>query len=251
MKFHALSDELRREPDCARYEVSGLLVPSAKNAGFSIRIVYRVCADGVVGVEIHGSPFGRQMTNTLPRIGVCFKMNRRMNHVRWYGRGFEENYRDRKFCAPVGVYEASVEDLNTQYDVPQECGNREEIRWLTLENKLSVVGNDVFAFSYHDFTLENLTHARHRNELEKSPDNYLYIDYQTRGLGSMSCGPDPLEEHELHPHSFRFSFALASGGQNVAERLYRSRIGEETAALSGAFVPPAGMNYHEMNDCRE
>lgn len=251
MKFHAISDELRREPDCLRYEVAGRLLPSAKSAGFLIHVTYRVYAGGIVGVEIHGEPFGFQMVKTLPRIGICFKMDKRMDHVRWYGRGFEENYRDRKLCAPVGVYESSVAQLNTQYDVPQECGNREETRWLALEDKLSVVGSDLFSFSYHDFTLGDLTRARHRSELEKSPDNYLYIDYMTRGLGSLSCGPEPVEEHELRPHSFRFTFTLAPGGQSAAEELYRQRIGAKTEALSGTFTPPEHMSYREMNECRE
>ena len=251
MKFHALEDALRREPDCVRYEVSGLLVPSAKNAGFSVRTVWRVFADGSVQTEITGTPFGSQMTKTLPRIGVVFPMSSRMEQVRWYGRGFEENYRDRKFCAPVGIYAAPVSGLNTRYDVPQECGNREEIRWLTLEDRLAVVGRELFSFSYHDFSLENLTRARHRNELEKAPVNYLYIDYMTRGLGSLSCGPDPEEEHELRPHTFRFSFVLAPGGQDKAEELYRQTSGSPTAALSGTFEPPKLFGRRELNECRD
>ena len=104
--------------------------------------------------------------------------------------------------------------MNIDYDYPQETGNREDTYALTLrtasgEDGLSVIGVERFSFSYHDFTLDNLTDARHKNEILKSNRNYLYIDYKMRGLGSRSCGPDPEEKYELRPHTFRFAFAVS------------------------------------------
>ena len=74
------------------------------------------------------------------------------------------------------------------------------------ELSLGVEGK--FAFSCHDFTLENLKKARHFDELEHIARKSLYIDYRMRPLGSHSCGPEPEPEYELHPHEFDWSFRL-------------------------------------------
>ena len=101
---------------------------------------------------------------------------------------------------------------------------------------LSVIGSDHFAFSYHDFTLNNLIKARHRNELTKADKNYLYVDYAMRGLGSRSCGPDPEECYELRPHDFRFVFALSSETScDKLLELCRKDFGSKTEKLSESY----------------
>jgi hypothetical protein len=79
-----------------------------------------------------------------------------------------------------------------------------------------------FAFSCHDFTLENLTAARHRNDLVHVPEKYLYLDARQRGLGSLSCGPDTEQGYELPTERFSFSFMLAAdeGTEAAFERLH-------------------------------
>ncbi|MBR2731595.1 MAG: hypothetical protein IKD72_06385, partial [Clostridia bacterium] len=44
---------------------------------------------------------------------------------------------------------------------------------------------------------DNLTAARHCDELEPGDVTYLYIDHKMRGLGSHSCGPEPEAAYEL------------------------------------------------------
>ena len=44
-----------------------------------------------------------------------------------------------------------------------------------------------------------------------------------RGLGSNSCGPEPEEQYEFRPHSFRFAFVLKPGA-DVSEALDYSRM---------------------------
>ena len=95
------------------------------------------------------------------------------------------------------------------YDVPQETGNHEDCRRVTVfSNKNSLTAEGAFSFSFHNFTLENLTAARHCDELETSKNNFLYIDYRMRGLGSHSCGPEPEKAYELPIDSFQWSFRL-------------------------------------------
>ena len=144
--------------------------------------------------------------------------------------------------------------MNFDYDYPQETGNHEATYALTLrtaagEDGLSVIGSDTFAFSYHDFTLDNLTDARHKNEVVKSDRNYLYIDYRMRGLGSRSCGPDPEEKYELRPHKFSLAFALRACGFEEAVLASRLDFGKRTEALSDTYVYEKPKRMTEVADC--
>lgn len=235
-------------------QVQGKMMVMSHLEGFDITIRYHVHEDGVVFVELEGAPYGK-LPDPLPRIGVEFCMDAVYDRAAWYGRGPRENYSDAKFAAPYGYYEASVEALNTMYDVPQDNGNHEDTAFVRLLNDqgqgLCVIGSDEFAFSYHDYTQQALTDARHRNELQKADHNYLYIDYKMRGLGSFACGPVPEEPYELHPHDFRLSFALtADKGKAEALKLARKRFPSQSEALSERYVyQPLTERAREYADC--
>ena len=138
----------------------------------------------------------------------------------------------------MGLYTAKVKDMYTVFDMPQESGNRENTVFARLGEGLAVIGCDEFSFSYHDVSLENLTNAMHRSELKKSENNYLYIDYKMRGIGSHSCGPEVEDKYELYPHAFEFAFALSGGlNDDSALELSKTDFGVKTRALSGKFDP--------------
>ena len=204
-----------------------------------MEITYTITADGSIITGIHATPYGG-FQEALPRIGVFFTMNKEFGDVVWYGRGEDENYSDRKAHCNFGLYQKNISDMNFIYDIPQECGTRIDNSFVSVKNAnsgLSVIGSDSFTFSYHDFSLDNLIRARHRNELIKSDENYLYIDYVMRGLGSHSCGPNPEDCYELHPHEFQFAFVIS--GETEEEKLLelsRKDFGVKTKKLSSVYV---------------
>ena len=168
-----------------------------------------VFAHGEIEVSFDMKPYGRKLPSVLPRIGVVFELDGSFKNCKWLGRGLEESYQDCKAHTFIGIHESEVSKMYFRYDVPQETGNHEDCRLLTVSGKggaLTVSGK--FSFSLHDFTLENLTAARHCDELIQSEKNYLYIDYKHRGLGSNSCGPQPEEQYELKAEPFRWHFLL-------------------------------------------
>lgn len=237
--FFAETAEIEEGEDSVELKVMGKAMPTGRYLGFEIVLVYNIFDDGLILVDISGEPFGR-LPETLPRIGVCFEMEKEFEQVSWYGRGVDENYSDRKAHCNIGYYSLPVDKMNFIYDIPQECGTRIDNSFVIIDNGktgISVIGADKFSFSYHDFTLDALNRARHRNELEKADKNYLYIDYIMRGLGSNSCGPDPEECYELRVHTFRFVFAIA--GETDRERalaLSRLDFGKKTERISDTFV---------------
>ena len=237
-KFFAETAETGVETDCITMRVTGKASMYARFTGFRVALTYRIYGDGLVLVEYEGEPYGR-MPEALPRLGVCFKLAEDYTDVRWYGRGKDENYVDAKANAPVGLYTLPISDMNFLYDIPQECGTRIDNRYATVwggDKALTVVGSDTFVFSCHDFTLENLIKARHRNELKHTPEKYLYVDYKMRGLGSHSCGPNPEECYELRPHAFRFTFGICGEADGEgALALARAKFCAGTEALSGRY----------------
>ena len=180
-------------------------------------------------------------------------MNKDFENVSWYGRGEDENYVDRKAHCNFGLYRKNVSEMNFLYDIPQECGTRTDNFFVSVKNEecgLSVIGSNRFTFSYHDFTLDDLIRARHRNELKKADKNYLYIDYIMRGLGSHSCGPDPEECFELRPHEFRFVFMLSgTTDDEKLLKLSRKDYGEKTVRLSDTYCVEEKKNHPNVMEC--
>ena len=234
-------------------QASGALTADSLYGGFECRIDYEIYEHGNILISINGTPYG-SLPETLPRIGVALKLDKSFKECEWFGRGPRENYPDAKAAAPVGHYKLPIEDMNVLYDYPQETGNRGNTFLAVFEGdkdrRLSVIGSDEFSFSYHDFTIEDLEEATHKNELVRSKDaNYLYIDYRTRGLGSNSCGPDPEEKYELRPHSFEFSFVLSNADVEEALELSRFDFGRKTQALSETYVPEKIVKVRQISDC--
>ncbi len=228
-----------KKTDCAVVKTFGKYAPISKFIGFDMEITYTITTDTNVLMDIHAVPYGK-FSEVLPRIGVCFTMNKKFTDVVWYGRGEDENYCDRKAHCNFGLYQKNVEDMNFIYDIPQEGGTRIDNSFVSVKNEdtgFSVIGSDSFTFSYHDFSLDSLIRARHRNELKKSDENYLYIDYAMRGLGSHSCGPNPEECYELRPHEFRFAFVIScETEEEKLLELSRKDFGVKTEKLSKTYV---------------
>lgn len=142
------------------------------------------------------------------------------------------------------------------FDVPQETGNHENTKFVRVfdseQNGLSIIGCDEFCFSYHDFSLNNLGNALHKNEISRRDSNYLYIDYKVRGLGSRSCGPEPEEAFELRPHSFEFGFALSRlQSRDDIMNLVHCDLGIKTQRLSDTYRFDEVQRIKQIANCAE
>jgi hypothetical protein len=98
------------------------------------------------------------------------------------------------------------------YIVPQENGNKTEVRWVTLTNAegvgLFACGDQWLEVSAHHYTTEDLTQATHTYELKRREEITLNLDYGQSGLGSASCGPGRLEKYQLKPEEVRYRVRL-------------------------------------------
>jgi hypothetical protein len=177
---------------------------------FECVYAYTVYGSGDVAIEAHVVPGGG--LPFLPRIGLQMCLPGGYERFTWYGRGPHETYVDRKEGAQVGVYSGTVDEQYVPYIMPQENGNKTEVRWVTLTNAegvgLFACGGRWLEVSAHHYTTEDLTQAAHTYELKRREEITLNLDYGQSGLGSASCGPGRLEKYQLKPEEVRYRVRL-------------------------------------------
>lgn len=161
----------------------------------------------------------------VPRIGVKMLVSGNCENLQWFGRA-TESYIDRKVGYPIDLYKSTVDDQYVPYIVPQEHGNKEDLRWIALSGKDSGIAvktvNKPLSGSASHFSNEHLFASYHTYELTPDKDIHLYIDMIQRGLGSGSCGPDTLDQYKIFPGEYAYSYKIIPLSKNdKAELLVR------------------------------
>ena len=177
--------------------------------GIEAEYRYAVDAEGRVRLTIAGAPSG-EWAVAWPRIGVQLRLPRQVNRARWYGLGPGESYIDTCSAVRMGEWRAGEDELETRYVVPQENGNRSGTRWVEATDNagagLRVDADTPFNFSLHRYDTLDLEKAMHPYELQERPFMTLNLDVAQNGIGSNSCGPGVLPQHQLKPGPFRFTW---------------------------------------------
>ncbi|MFT3870707.1 MAG: glycoside hydrolase family 2 TIM barrel-domain containing protein [Nibricoccus sp.] len=199
------------QPASALVRVESVAYSAAAKGAFVHRAIWTIRGDGSIDVENQFTPEGE--LPPLPRIGIVMQLAPTLENFRWYGHGPGENYIDRREAAPVGLYSSTVAQQYVAYARPQENGNKEGVRWLTLTDKsgrgLLVVakGEPISATALH-FSVSDLDAAKHAYELKPRPEIFLSLDTKQCGLGNSSCGPGVLEKYAVpvQPYQLHLSF---------------------------------------------
>ena len=190
---------------------ASVLCRCGSQTGFWHYAVYHVDEYGTLTVRNLIQPFGD--LETLPRIGVRLMLQKGLEHLAWFGRGPWESYPDRKASAKVGFYTSTVTEQNEHYVRPQEMGNKEDVRFLTLTDSegcgLCVAGSELFSFSALHMTAEDLEETLHDAQLPAGQATILSLDKKQNGLGNSSCGGDVMEKYRLKPLETEFTFAVS------------------------------------------
>ncbi|HOD92858.1 MAG TPA: glycoside hydrolase family 2 TIM barrel-domain containing protein [Clostridia bacterium] len=165
----------------------------------------------------------------LPRFGLTMQIPLEFEYVKWFGRGFHESYEDMKNSAVIGIYKGLVDDLQEEYEKPQENGNRMDTRWLSFKNKIGqgifFGGLDTFNFSASYYDAYQMAKASHLYDLKKQDVINVNIDYMHTGLGSNSCGPRPEDKYLLYTNPNKFSFTISPFSDSVLneQEMFRLR----------------------------
>ena len=179
------------------------------------RLAYEVTGDGRVKTTLTYDPV--KELGDMPEFGVLFKFNADYDHVQWYGLGPAETYADRKHGAKLGIYENLVTDNMARYLVPQECGNKEEVRWAKITDRKGRgmlfemdKENGPMMFSALPYTPHEMENAMHPYELPA-----IHYTVVRAAKAQMGVGGDDSWGARTHPEylldtngKMKFSFAF-------------------------------------------
>lgn len=152
----------------------------------STKVTYLV--DGSGAIQVKAVYQGQKGLPQLPAFGLRLITPEAVKKFAWYGKGPEENYSDRNRGARLGIYKDTPENNISRYLVPQECGNRTEVRWLKVSDMEGhSIGfravNKPFDASVLPYTAEELESATHREDLPAVRYTVVNILGAMRGVG--------------------------------------------------------------------
>ncbi|MCD7739545.1 MAG: DUF4981 domain-containing protein [Lachnospiraceae bacterium] len=178
---------------------------------------------------IHVKAHVEDIRCALPRFGLHFSLPAEFTEASWYGYGPGESYVDKRQACCKSLFSSDVADLFTDYIVPQESGSRYGCEYVALSDGtvgresanqpegmsgrestgssestsvLEITGSSDFSFQALLYTTEELARCTHREQLVKSGNTELYLDYRQNGIGSESCGPQMQAEYEFSERDF-------------------------------------------------
>lgn len=208
-------------------------------------ITYKIYSNGVIKVDNHFVAENAQ-TPMIPRVGLRMQLPARITSLTYYGRGPEENYRDRRTSQFIGEYTSGIQDMYEPYVRPQENNHRTDIYWCTLTSKakegLLFVADRTFEMNVSNYPLESLdsgesiengsprtekTNHRHLTDPQPEPSVDLFIDYRMMGVGGDdSWGALAHEPYLIRPgkqNAISYGFAIVpfDKGTDFKSLIYR------------------------------
>lgn len=171
---------------------------------------YTVLGDGRILVE--NRLLVPESIPPLARVGLRTALPNNFDEIEWYGRGPYESYEDRKESAFVGIYSGTVEEQHFPHVMPQENGNKTDVRWVKIMSDKGAVcftGVPLINFNIQNYSDEALNESKNTHELIRGDKTYLHIDFRQMGLGGDdSWSPKVHREFLLNNYEYYFSFAI-------------------------------------------
>lgn len=166
------------------------------------RLQYTLNQEGTIDLKATFNPAGR--LPDLPRMGIALALQPGMENFSWYGAGPHENYPDRQASATMGWWQSTVTAQFVNYPRPQDSGNKENVKMLTLSDpggkglRIEAIGKPFSASAVH-FTVQDLYTETHNCNLIPRKETILNLDAALMGLGNSSCGPGVLKKYAIQP----------------------------------------------------
>ena len=191
---------------------------------YNVKVTYRVSADGLdVKVDavaarkaVNGHVLWEGLLKKeiyLPRFGIRYVLDKSFEELEYYGKGPYESYVDVLSHTRYGLYHSDVTSQYEPYIRPQECGNHYGVTEVKLGEQggstVKVNADKAIEFSALHYSVEQLDRVQHRHELKAEDATHLIVNYKVGGIGSNSCGPEPLEKDRFEDKEFNFAFRLS------------------------------------------
>ena len=132
-KCHVRSVSWADEPGHFSITVSTRIAPPVLEWSIDTEFVYTFTGEQV-SLKVSGKPRGNKLPQFFARIGLTMSLNG-IEKASWFGRGPGESYSDKKLSQRFGNYTLPIDELYTDYEFPQESGNRTDVRWVEFTGK--------------------------------------------------------------------------------------------------------------------
>ena len=186
-------------------KIRNVVLLGTRRGAFLDHYKYKINSSGEMSIDHSVIPDG-DMPSWLPRIGMEWILDKSLGNVQWYGRGPQENYPDRKSGYKTGIYKSTVTDMYEPYLIPQDYGLRSDNRWVRMTDDKGVgvefKGDNLFNFSAHPYTSDNLTKALYTYQLHPFDGITFNLDYASSGVGCTALSVFP--EYQLMPIRYDF-----------------------------------------------
>lgn len=188
----------------------------------NVQVNYTVNAQGIVKVN-YALKVSGSLPN-IPKVGMTCGIADDFRQISWYGRGPLENYIDRRAGFETGIYSLPIDQFMEPYAMPQENGNRTDVRWMYLANKhdqgLLIVADSLLSMSAWPYSEAAINKAKHTNELKESGFVTLNIDLIQMGVGGNNSWTDlaaPVEKYQIKAKDYQYSFFLVPTKMKVEQ----------------------------------
>jgi beta-galactosidase len=159
-----------------------------------------VYGNGEVQVDVKLDKFRLPREIRWPhRVGTELILAPGLENLKWFGRGPNPTYIDRKF-ERIGLFGGTVDEQWVDYSRPQANGNKVDVRWLRITDDagygllFSAEGQPLSVGAKH-YSKETMEASDYSFQMERSEKVYLNIDHIQLGVGgrnswgAMAHGP--------------------------------------------------------------
>ncbi len=177
------------------------------------QVEYRVYGDGRVQTTLSYDPV--KELGDMPEFGMMFKFNADYDRVEWYGNGPAETYADRKHGAKLGIYKNMVKDNMAEYLVPQECGNKTDVRYgkvTDMKGRGILFTGDNMNFSALPYTPHEMENAKHPYELPEVHYTVVRVSAAQMGVAGDDSWGAPVHPEYLLDVSEKMQFTFTFRG---------------------------------------
>ncbi len=180
----------------------------------TVMVTYTVTGDGRVWVREEFDPV--KGLTPMPEFGMMFRFNPDYKFVEYYGNGPEENYCDRNRGAKLGIFKNTTTDAVESYLVPQETGNRTDVRWARVVDRrgrgLLFEAPDSMNFSALPYTPDELEAAMHPYELPRVYKTVVRCSLVQMGIAGDDSWASKTHDEFLLPNDKKLVFNMSFRG---------------------------------------
>ena len=207
---------------------------------FTSQMTFKIASDGTIFVNAIIDPSVKNII--LPKIGYRMEMPKGFEYLTWFGRGPWESYVDRKEACLEGVYNSTVTKQWEKYVLPQETGNKEDVRWMGITDQSGIgllfVAPDKMSASATHFRGQDIYNTwtdrvKHPYEVSFRDNTVVCLDARMRALGNSSCGPDAMEKYELISENTTFSFIIVP----LSSKMNNEQLSAKARIISPVCIP--------------